>query len=114
MLKMIFQKLFYQTDEWCCAAVCSSAIAQLQTSPIATPTDLDAIRPLFRFSNLREFYSGMVNFQFSDEHAMGATWPCLEVLNNNTMHRSSPKLRGVPLLIYPHVESTRLRSTRMH
>lgn len=80
--------------------------------------DIGTIEPLLRFSRLRELHLLTNNSVYlSDEEldVMGASWPCLEVINLNNgeglREVSSPNisLRGLILL----VNRTRLRSAHL-
>ncbi|KAG1741086.1 hypothetical protein EDB19DRAFT_1706212 [Suillus lakei] len=80
--------------------------------------DIGTIKPLLRFSRLRELHLITGNsFHLSDEElaVMGASWPCLEVinLNNGEDLREDPSpnitLRGLILL----VNKTCLRSAHL-
>lgn len=80
--------------------------------------DIGTIEPLLRFSRLRELHILTNNsVHLSDEElaAMGASWPCLEVinLNNGQDLRGAPSpnisLRGLILL----VNKTRLRRAHL-
>ncbi|KAG2042500.1 hypothetical protein BDR03DRAFT_996768 [Suillus americanus] len=74
--------------------------------PRTAPIDIDTIRPLLYFSKLRELHLLMINsFHLSDKEltAMGASWPCLEVINlNNSRAQTAPSnitLYGLILLV---------------
>ncbi|KAG1746709.1 uncharacterized protein EDB91DRAFT_1118444 [Suillus paluster] len=85
----------------------------------AASIDMDTIKPLLRFSKLRELLlSTLGSFQFSDEElaVMGSSWPCLEVITLNDGDgpwrvRPSPiTLRGLLLLVD---KCPRLRSAHL-
>ncbi|KAG1731988.1 uncharacterized protein EDB91DRAFT_1206239 [Suillus paluster] len=87
--------------------------------PPAASIDMDTIKPLLRFSKLRELHLSMVkSFQFSDEEVavMGSSWPCLEDITLNDGDgpgrvRPSPiTLRGLILLVN---KCPRLRSAHL-
>ncbi|KAG1741144.1 hypothetical protein EDB19DRAFT_1908172 [Suillus lakei] len=66
---------------------------------------IDTIKPLLHFSKLRELHLLTDNsFHLSDEEltVMGASWPCLEVIDLNGDGRAAPSnitLRGLILLV---------------
>ncbi|KAG1741087.1 hypothetical protein EDB19DRAFT_1706216 [Suillus lakei] len=84
----------------------SLQILQLESSLPGASIDIDTIKPLLRFSNLRELHLLMGNpVRFSDEElaTMGASWPGLEVINLNDgdtqVDPSITTLRGLILLV---------------
>ena len=88
----------------------------LPVASVSIPINIDTIRPLLRFSNMRKIYLLMVNLDFSDEHltAMATAWPYLEVFDfNNGDSWATPyniTLRGLFSLVNmcPHLKSAHL------
>ncbi|KAG1746706.1 uncharacterized protein EDB91DRAFT_1245889 [Suillus paluster] len=82
--------------------------------PSVASVDMDTIKPLLSFLKLRELHLLIVNsYDFSDEDltAMGASWPCLEVIDlNNGDARATITLRSLILLVNKcaHLRTARL------
>jgi hypothetical protein len=85
----------------------SLQILRLKSSLPGASIDIDTIKPLLRFSKLRELHLLTGNpIRLSDEEfaAMGSSWPSLEVINLNdgyaqTADPSMITLRGLILLV---------------
>ncbi|KAG1781068.1 hypothetical protein EV702DRAFT_1193907 [Suillus placidus] len=73
----------------------------MKSSPPGASIDIDAIKPLLRFSKLRELHLLTSNpIRLSDEEfaTMGASWPNLEVINlNDGYAQADPSMATLPI-----------------
>ncbi|KAG1746722.1 uncharacterized protein EDB91DRAFT_1118506 [Suillus paluster] len=97
---------FFSTlsSQWRCDSMQSLQFQPNKRFPAAS-IDMDTIKPLLRFSKLRELLLSTLGSLL-----MGSSWPCLEVITLNDVRPSPITLRGLLLLVD---KCPRLRSAHL-